>query len=267
MIKPYLASLALLLSPLAAPPAWAVDVERLVQEVDSTVVDQRQAVEQERIYPLGPLRKISGQLRMESQVNARGQVSSVTYELPVERSAKDAFSAARQTLHTSGSQLLFWCEARDCGESSLWANQVFNNSRLLGSDDQQAFFLLRLAAPQDNTLVGVYTVTRGNRRVAMHIEQFVADAPLGDLMPTAPTVLRELRVAGGLDYPSLGSAPVEPWITLLSRTLNLDSSLRVTVAGAAAPAWRDALIAAGVRESRLQLGNVEQPGLRLDLIR
>ena len=26
-----------------------------------------------------------------------------------------------------GAELLFWCQARDCGESSLWANQVFGN--------------------------------------------------------------------------------------------------------------------------------------------
>lgn len=267
MIKPHLASLALLLSSLAVPAAWAVDVDARVHEVDAKVIDQRAATEQERIYPMGALRKISGQLRMESQINARGQVSSVTYELPVERNAKEAFAAARQTLHTPGTQLLFWCEARDCGESSLWANEIFSNARLLGADEQQGFFLLRLAAPDADTLVAVYTVTRGNRRVSMHVEQFVADAPLGDVLPAPATVLSELRNTGMLDYPAMASVPAAPWVTLLSRALNLDSSLRVTVAGQGAAAWRAALVAAGVRQTRLELGALEQPGLHLSLIR
>lgn len=267
MIKPHLASVVLLLSSLAIPSAWAVEVDARVHEVDATVVDQRPATEQERIYPLGALRKISGQLRMESQVNARGLVSSVTYELPVERSARDAFTAARQSLQVPGTQLLFWCEARDCGESNLWANTVFGNSRLLGSDEQQAFFLLRMASPDENTLLGVYAVTRGNRRVALHVEQFVADAPLGDILPTPATVLRELRTNGVLDYPAMASAPAAPWVTLLSRSLNLDSSLRVSVSGQGAESWQAALVAAGVRASRLQVGAVDHPGLQLTLVR
>lgn len=267
MIKPHLASLVLLLSSLAVPAAWAIDVETRINEVDAKVVDSRPVAEHERIYPLGALRKISGQLRMESQINARGQVSSVTYELPVERSAADAFSAARQHLQTPGTQLLFWCEARECGESSLWANEVFGNARLLGSDEQQALFLLRLAAPADNTLLAVYATTRGNRRVALHVEQFVADAPLGDILPTPATVLRELRTNGMLDYPALAAAPAAPWVSLLGRTLNLDGSLRVTVAGQGAEAWRTALIGAGVRETRIELGALDQPGLHLSIIR
>lgn len=267
MIKPHLASFALLLSSLAVPAAWAVDVDTRVHEVDAKVIDQRAASEQERIYPLGALRKISGQLRMESQINARGQISSVTYELPPERSAKDAFNAARQSLQTSGTQLLFWCEARECGESSLWANEVLRNARLLGADEQQGFFILRLPAPEADTLLAVYTVTRGNRRVSMHVEQFVADGPLGEVLPNPATVLRELRTTGRLDYPALPSPPPAPWAALLGRTLNLDSSVRVILAGQGADAWRTALIAAGVRDTRLELGAQEQPGLQVSLIR
>ena len=64
---------------LASPLLWAGS---LPVPVDGKVVDQRPAVEQERIYPMGPLRKISGRLRVDDKVESRGQVSSVTYELP-----------------------------------------------------------------------------------------------------------------------------------------------------------------------------------------
>ena len=45
---------------LATPVSWA---GVLPVPQDAKVVDQRPAVEQERVYPMGPLRKISGRLR------------------------------------------------------------------------------------------------------------------------------------------------------------------------------------------------------------
>ncbi|HAL67376.1 MAG TPA: DUF4892 domain-containing protein, partial [Pseudomonas sp.] len=91
---------------LASTTLWAGS---LPVPVDAKVVDQRPAVEQERIYPLGPLRKISGRLRVEDKVESRGQVSSTTYELPVERSAREAFTRAREALQQDGGYPLFWC--------------------------------------------------------------------------------------------------------------------------------------------------------------
>ena len=110
---------------------------------DAKVFDEQPAREQERVYPLGPLRKISGQLRMEGKVESRGMVSFTTWQLPPERSAGEAFTAAREALQADGGYPLFWCEKRDCGESSLWANEIFRNARLFGSDEDQAFILLR----------------------------------------------------------------------------------------------------------------------------
>ena len=37
--------------------------------------------------------------------------------------------AAREALQKQDAELLFWCQARDCGESSLWANEVFDRQR------------------------------------------------------------------------------------------------------------------------------------------
>ncbi|WP_312935731.1 DUF4892 domain-containing protein [Pseudomonas sp.] len=233
---------------------------------DATVVDQRPAVEQERVYPMGPLRKISGRLRVDDKVEARGQVSSLTYELPVERSAREAFTQAREALQGEGGYPLFWCQGRDCGEASLWANDVFANARLNGGDEQQAFILLRRSAEEADTLVALYSVTRGNRRAYLHVEEFVAAAPLGELLPTAATVLREMRDTGKLDYPDLAE-PQPAWVTLLGRSLNLDSTLRATLSGAEAEAWRKQLIKAGVRSARLEVGDVATEGLHLELIR
>ncbi|WP_256582352.1 DUF4892 domain-containing protein, partial [Pseudomonas sp. DrBHI1] len=115
-------------------------------------------------------------------------------------------------------------------------------------------------------LVALYSVTRGNRRAYLHVEEFVAGSPLGELLPTAATVLRELRDTGKLDYPDLAE-PQATWATLLARSLNLDSTLRVSLSGKGAEAWREQLVKAGVRSARLEVGDAPTEGLHLELIR
>ena len=257
--------LATLISP-ALTSAVAIAAQ-VPAPVDAKVVDLRPSAEKERIYPMGSLRKISGKLRMDGQVSARGQVSAVTYELPEAQTAGQAFTAAREALQESGAHTLYWCQARDCGESSLWVNDVFDGARLSGADEQQAFVLLRQAAPDQDTLTAIYAITRGNRRGYLHVETFVADAPLGELQPTPSTVLRELRSTGELDYPALEGEPAEAWVALLARSLNLDSSIRASISGASAGAWRDALVAKGVRAARLETDEKSAKGLHLEIIR
>lgn len=258
-----------LLSPLvfAADIPGSQDLPTVARQVDAQIVDYRPTEEKERIYPMGAIRKISGQLRYEGQATARGQATAITYELPAEHSSSAAFTATREALQAKGAQLLFWCQARDCGESSLWANDVFGNAKLYGADDQQAFLLLRLAAPQDNTLVALYSITRGNRKAYLHVEQFDAAAPLGDLLPTSATLLRELKSTGELDFPKLTGDPDESWLRLISRGLNLDTTLRVSVSGPKAEAWRQALIGQGVRTARMEAGSIDGAGLHIELLR
>jgi hypothetical protein len=251
----------------AADVPGSQDLPIVPRTVDAQIVDYRPSVEIERIYPLGSIRKISGQLRFDGQVNARGNVTSVTYELPPEHSATQAFTAAREALQKQDAQLLFWCQARDCGESSLWANEVFGNAKLYGADNEQAYLLLRLAAPKDNTLVALYSITRGNRKAYLHVEQFESAAPLGELLPTSATLLRELKSTGELDLPKLTDAPDDTWLRLISRGLNLDTTLRASVSGPNAEAWRQALIVQGVRAARLETGSVEGSGLHIELLR
>jgi len=251
----------------AADVQGSRDLEIVPRVTDSEIVDYRPVTELERIYPMGSIRKISGQLRFDGQVSARGNLTAVTYQLPAEHSSDDAFTAAREALQQQGAELLFWCQARDCGESSLWANEVFGNSKLYGADDRQAYLLLRLGEPKSETLVALYSITRGNRRAYLHVEQFEAAAPLGDLLPTSATLLRQLKNTGRLDFPRLGGEPQESWVTLISRGLNLDSTLRATVSGASANAWRDALVAKGVRAARLETGSADKKGLSIEVIR
>ncbi|MGO2489190.1 MAG: DUF4892 domain-containing protein [Pseudomonas taetrolens] len=256
-----------------SPLVWAADVpgSHDLQDVprlaDAHIVDYTVRPDVERIYPLGAIRKISGRLRFEGQVNARGQTTAIIYELPPEHTANDAFTAAREALQAKGAELLFWCRARDCGESSLWANEVFGNSRLVGSDDRQSYVLLRRAAPAQNQLIALYSINRGSRKDYLYVEQLESSTDLGELLPTSATLQRQLKSTGELDFPNFTGEPDKQWLTLISRALNLDTTSRVSLTGPQAAAWRDALVKKGVRAARIELGNSEAPGLHIELLR
>jgi hypothetical protein len=80
-------------------------------------------------------------------------------------------------------------------------------------------------------------------------------------------LLRELKSTGELDFPALGAEPDPTWLTLISRGLNLDTTLRVSLTGPTAEAWRQGLIDSGVRAARLESGTGAAKGLHLHLIR
>lgn len=242
------------------------DLEVLPRFPQAWIVDYREVADQERIYPQGSIRRISNQLRFERQVITQGRLTTLTYELPASHGANEAFTAARQAVQAQGAQLLYWCQGRECGSSSLWANGVFGSAKLYGTDEQQAYLLARLPAPRQESLLALYSITRGNNRAYLHVEQLQAAAPLAAILPTPATLLRQLRDSGELRLVDLGE-PAPDWLNLLARSLKQDSTLRVSLSGPTAAAWREALVEQGVRAARLELGAGEQAGLRLEVLR
>ncbi|MCY1431007.1 hypothetical protein D9M71_469680 [compost metagenome] len=243
------------------------DLPALPRFPRAEIVDFREAPAEERVYPQGAISRISGRLRMEGEVRAVGRLGAVTYRLPEEHSSAEAFAKARTDLLKADATPLFWCEGRDCGASSLLANAVFGSSKLYGPDDQQAYLLVRLAAPQENSLLAVYAITRGNRRAYLHAEQLDGAAPLGELLPSAATLLRLLKANGELTLSHVPEEPGGAWLDLLARTLRLDAGVRVELAGSHAQDWRTALSGQGVRDARLELGSDEGQGLHLTWLR
>ncbi|WP_028238848.1 DUF4892 domain-containing protein [Stutzerimonas azotifigens] len=244
----------------AADFPGSADLDELPRFPQAEITDYRQEHVAERLYPQDSLRRIGGQLRMDQQVTADGMLTAITYRLPDHHSGLDAFTAAREHLLAEGAELLYWCEGRDCGSSSLWANSIFGKSTLYGPEGNQAYLLARLAEPPER-LVALYAITRGNGRPYLQVERLEPGAALGELLPTAGTLLRQLREAGELQLPRLPAEPLADWSALLARTLRMDSALRVTLSGEGAEAWRDALVAEGVRALRIEVDPSSEPGL------
>ncbi len=67
--------------------------------------------------------------------------------------------------------------------------------------------------------------------------------------------------------PRLPEQPVANWGALLANLLRLDSTMRISLAGAGAVEWREALIAERVRAGRIEIDESDQSGLHVRLLR
>jgi hypothetical protein len=243
------------------------DLDVLERAEHAEIVEYRESADQEKRYPLAPILRINGQLRLEREVDARGRMQAVTYRLPDEQAPVVALALARRQLRDQGAQLLYWCEGRECGSSSLWANAIFGNARLYGPEERQHYLLYRLAEPHADSLLALYGIIRGNRSAYLHAEQLDAAGALGELLPNPATLLRQLREHGELALPRMNVEPEPGWVAVLARMLSLDATLRVGLSGEAAAATREALLEQGVRATRLEIDSVRGDGLSLQVLR
>lgn len=264
ILKTTLAAVFIAASAGVSADYFADDLLALESLHEAKVITQSQQASLEKIYPQGSVRRISGTMRYSGEVLVRGSMEELTVQLAPTHDALDAFAASRELLQNQDAQMLYWCVARECGPSNLWANHVFNNARLYGPDDGQAYALFRLAGAEQSNLIAVYAITRGNGRGFLHAEYFQAEQLPENLRPTATTLARQLRTDNQLNLSRLTDAPDPVWTKLLVRALNQNSTMRVSMAGEQAAQWRDAMADEGVRASRIELETPHnKPGLVL----
>jgi len=264
---------ALVLAP-AAALAIAVPDELQFEPFPGARVTHSEALPNaDHAVVIGLVRKVNNRLRAEREVVGRGELIRVTFEIPRNHSRTEAFEYAREQLLSRAHTMLFFCEGRECGSSALWANEVLDNARLYGPEENQLYLALSLEQ-EPQQLVSVYAVTRGNRRVYLHIDQFTPDQPIDEpLYPTPSTMLKLLHANRSLALPALDlqetPAPdaedPEVWLNLVNRMLRSDTQVRVAINGAKAPAVMQRLVDLGIRPSRLEIGQpFPETGVVLD---
>ncbi|MFN3579528.1 MAG: DUF4892 domain-containing protein [Pseudomonas sp.] len=217
---------------------------------------------------IGGVRRINNQLRAEREVRARGELLRSTFQIPTGHTSAEAFAQAKQQLLDRPNSMLFFCEGRECGSSSLWANQVLDNARLYGPEDNQAYLVLRLDE-EPQRFVSLYAITRGNRRAYLHVDQFTPASAIEEaLYPTPATLLKVLHADGSVQISlDLQAEPekAKAWLNLVNRMLRSDTRLRVSVNGEQAPQAVQQLIDLGIRDQRLEIGEpLPATGLRIE---
>ena len=149
--------------------------------------------------------------RVDDSMRVAAEVVRVTYRAADGTRFDEVVEHYRDQIVGRGADVAFTCEARDCGRSTSWANSVFGVKELVAPDSSQFY----LAARSDRTLIAVYVVQRGNRRVYAHVDLGTTDAPpvatdtglVGQLREQGFAVVADVVVGldGGLDAASLAA--------------------------------------------------------------
>ena len=157
---------------LASVAAQAQNPEALLQQTDEfpharTVDFSQQAVIDYEVG-LGAIQKIGGAWRFKQSERFSGELTSYTWQLVdgfTSLEVLDDLVTAIEAMKTS--QLLFDCESRSCGPSVQWANRVFHQRVLYGTEKMQRY---RVYSVEDGGryLVIVYSSARTADRQYLH---------------------------------------------------------------------------------------------------
>ncbi len=157
----------------------------------SSVISEVQRPDPDYRLMLGGIVKINGLIRSDREQRLQAVLTRITWQLPAGYGPEAGFNYLREQLLGKGAEVLFECAGRECGPSSLWANEIFGQSRLYGVDRTQ--FYAALSLPQAH--LAIYAVRRGNGRVYLHLDLLEHDAP------TATELSVRLRQQGYVELP------------------------------------------------------------------
>lgn len=144
----------------------------------------------------GPVERIRREIIFERVIRVDGRVRSETYEMSSSTSREDAMDWYREALVSAGGEIVFECEARDCGRAAIWGGSIFKLRVLSAFDSKQHYLTAALQTEQSTELFSIYVVERGNRKVYAHVVQVTVDGEvdLGTNLDFSGTLARHGQV-------------------------------------------------------------------------
>jgi hypothetical protein len=134
-------------------------------------IDQRRAEVLDHIVGLGPMQKVRGNWQLEESERLSGTLLSYTWRII------DGFSAAAvladmvdEVSAREGASLLYACDARACGRSVQWANRVFGQRVLYGTEASQQYRVFALEEGGNRYRLVLYGSARTADRHYLHAE-------------------------------------------------------------------------------------------------
>lgn len=168
---------------------------------------------------LSPIREVRDEIRSESIARVAVEGTGRLLQVNTDARRRDARNWYRSQLEGLGAEVLFECTGRECGRSNVWANQIFNQATLYGRDQDQDYLAAGLVDSDGQAwLVLVYTVTRGNQREYVWVEEL----KLGEGAVVPGFSYAEGRIRGPV---------VVPWSGTVSQRFDWDATVRRNLLG------------------------------------
>lgn len=171
---------------LTATVIQANTVERIFPAAEQ--VGKRQENNLHYLLPLGRVKedRVAGRVQPSRFDRLQGDLIALTWRLESDLTLLDAKRQVDDYLSALNADRLFYCESRDCGESFSWANQIFQQPVLFGSDRNQYLWVVQdRGQPRYHVF---YLIERPNRRIYLHEDTLTV--PLG--LETADQIVQML---------------------------------------------------------------------------
>ena len=124
-----------------------------------------------RLIPLGAMKKLGGVWQPKASERLDGTLHRYTWQVLEQYASIELMEEVQEEMTAALSlTLLFDCEARACGSSAQWANRIFNERVLYGTEAAQRY---RVFAGEDNGegyRLLLYATVRTAQRQYLHAE-------------------------------------------------------------------------------------------------
>lgn len=140
-------------------------------------MDRRDEPVRAHLIGLGRIKKVRGDWSPEKVERVNGRLVSSTWQITDGESSADMFDEAVAGIEArDDARALFACSARACGASVQWANMVFGQRILYGTEESQHYSVYALGAEGESThRVAVYAAARTSKRQYLHTEIVVLE--------------------------------------------------------------------------------------------
>ena len=166
-----LLGLCLAVSAVAQDRGAAALLSRYDRFPHAEVVDQASEPVLDHVVGLGPMQKVRGDWRLEDSERLTGELTRYTWRIVDGFSSRALFKdAAREVEALPGSELLYACETRSCGRSVQWANRVFHQRVLYGTEASQRYRVYALRDGEREQRLVMYASARTSDRQYLHME-------------------------------------------------------------------------------------------------
>ena len=163
--------------------SWGQLPPELVEKLDSyphaTSVARSETQVRDHEIGLGAMQKRSGTWQFKNSERQRGLLRRHTWQIIDGFTSLEVLAELVSELETiEGSELLFACEGRSCGQGVQWANRVFGERILYGLEELQRYRVYSLKAavkgPAEYRVI-LYSSARTADRQYLHMETLQLD--------------------------------------------------------------------------------------------
>lgn len=121
---------------------------------------------------LGALQKVRGAWRLDRSERITGELERHTWRVQEGYTSEEVLTLVVERLQRVGSaELMFNCEARACGQSVQWANRMFGQRVLYGTESSQRYRVYALeGAEGEIRRLLLYSSARSTDRQYLHLE-------------------------------------------------------------------------------------------------